>query len=711
MWSVKKKPLWVGMLVGSMCLSGSPVFAQTLATPPGGRGLTESQLARLDPKVESTSVLIEVSKELLKNDQLEEALPFLSELLIRLEGDESKKGQQTLAFTLFQLAHCQMKLGEYVSAGKNFIRFADEFPEDPQYFEARVLAAQSLTMVQQWPLVEEQALIALENVRLEEDLRVNATQLLAEARYQQEMWGEAIKPLLALFRIAQKDSARSSAAVMLVTCYVRLDDFNSLFKFIPQCDSDARHDVGLNVALLEAGDSHYNKKEFQKALLLYRLVMGKQELVEHYETRLREMKAQMKPYVADGKQTLTEFKEKQKKQEERFERASRHYQAIRDFQDYDMELALRIAQCYNDLGRNWPAHAIYQRIFTENPTNSIADQARFSAFSVMLDENEWKLAVNEGEEYLRKLPEGDYVDEITLNLMQVHLQQGQFELAYEAGEKGLKLSPDHRHMDQIKYLLGYIDFSEMDYDIALELFTEVHKRWPDGKFHQASEYWRAMSLLFLGRFGDAVTAFSAYLTNPKYADERTFEEDASYRLGIAQYGAELDRESEETLRAFVEKFPESLLRSEAYAMLGDLRGQAGDMDEALTFFGLARETATGVAQVNYPLFQEADVLYKLKRYEEIVSLMDDYLKTWGGKGDFPNAANWKGKAHKALDEYVRALGAYFDTVDEFGDNADLAGIDVIMNSVVDDYHSDEWKAYREVIVEKLNEHLGLCAGK
>ena len=52
------------------------------------------------------------------------------------------------------------------------------------------MAAQCLTMVQQWPAVEEQARLVLENVRLAEELKIPATQLLSEALYQQEKWAE-----------------------------------------------------------------------------------------------------------------------------------------------------------------------------------------------------------------------------------------------------------------------------------------------------------------------------------------------------------------------------------------------------------------------------------------------------------------------------------------------------------------------------------------
>ncbi|WP_372806806.1 tetratricopeptide repeat protein [Pontiella sp.] len=681
-----------------------PAAILMLAGQSLGAGVTKSQLSRLDPATESTSVLLETSKELLKNDQIDEALPFLEEVLLRLEGDAEKKARQTLAFTLYQLAYCQMKLGEYVSAARNFARFADEFPEDAQQEAARVMAAQCLTMVQQWPMVEEQSALVLKNPRLPEELKVSATQLMAEACYQQEKWKEATRPLVSLFRIAKTDTVRAGAAVMLVTCYVRLDDFSNLFQFLPHCDAAARHDVGLNVALLEAGDSHYNKGEFQKALLLYRLVLTKKELIAHYEERILTLKGQMKPFVAGGTMTLSEFKEKQLKQQQLFDRLKRHYEVITNFQDYDMDVMLRTAQCYNDLERNWPAHAIYRRIYDENPDSELADQACFAAFAVMLDEREWALATAEGYDYVQNRRDGEFLDDVTLNLMQVHMQQEQFEPAYEIATKALELSPDHKYIDQITYLMGYIRFMQFSYADALVSFREILKRWPESRYYESAEYWQSMSLLFLGEFAQATTAFQAYLSNPKY-EERFYAEDATYRLGVAQYGAEQYEASEGTLRGFVDTYPESRLLSEAYAMLGDLRGAEGDMEVALDFYSFARDKAQNMSQVNYPTFQSADVLMRLKRYGDVISMLADYLGKWDDQADFANAANWQGKAYKARDEYVHSLRAYFDLVDQYGNDAVLGGVDLILNEVISDYQSEEWSAYREEIRDRLDARL------
>jgi tetratricopeptide (TPR) repeat protein len=669
------------------------------------RGLTETQLSRLDPKAEATSILLQTIKELLKNEQLEEAIPFLQETVVRLEGDADRKARQTLAFSVYQLGDVYMKLGEYELAAKYFIQFGDSFKRDPSYFSSRILAAQCLSLLRQWPQVEEQISILLSDERtLPDDIRLSARQVLSESLYQQQKWAAAVPPLVAVFRGTNKDDVRAGTAVMLVTCYVRLNDFENLFKFLPYCDDAARHDVGLNVALLEGGDAHYNAGEYQKALLLYRLVLLHEDLVVHYEERMETIKANTKPFVPGGSVSMTQYKEMLRQRQQEYMRLEQHLSVIRNFPDYDMDVALRLAQCYGDLDRNWPAHAIYQRIYTENPTNALAEQARFSSFSVMLSEREWATALAEGYEYVDLLPQGEFIDDVTLNLMRVHMHQNRFDLAYEIGSKGLELSPDHKYIDQITHLLGYIRFTQFDYAEALERFSTVLDRWPDSSYYEASEYWRAMTLLFKGDFAEAVEAFKGYLANTKY-DVRTYEEDASYRLGVAEYGAEQFAESEETFRAFVDRWPDSPLVSEAYAMLGDLRAAEGDLEVALGFYRTAREKARNMSQVNYPVFQSAKVLELQKKYDEIMDLMTGYLDEWEEKGDIANAVNWQGKARKAQGRYPDALEAYLAAIDRFGNKAELTGVDMIVNEIINDYTGEEWITFRGMTADQIDRHL------
>ncbi|MCF7849952.1 MAG: tetratricopeptide repeat protein, partial [Kiritimatiellales bacterium] len=513
-----------------------------------------------------------------------------------------------------------------------------------------------------------------------------------------------VLPLSEVFKLAKKDAVRSGAAVMLVTCYVREGDFENLFKFLPYCDESARHDVGLNVALIEAGDKNYSDEEYGRALLLYRLVLLKTDLITHYETQIKKIKASAKRFAAGSGQSLDDYKADMRKKKLRMTRMEEQLKVIQEFQDYDLDVAVRIAQCYADLRRIWPAYTIYKHIYTDFPEHKLAEQSRFSAFAVLLGEHEFEMALVEGYAYVDLYPGGQYAEDVTLNLMQVHMQNTEVDKAMAIGQRALELFPAHRYVDQIKYLMGYIRFSKQDYADALGLFTDVVEQFPNSIYGEAADYWQAMCYLFLGRFEEGLAAFQEYLGDPRY-EPKQFGEDATYRMGICQYGVGQYPESEATFRTFAETYPSSDLVSEAYSMIGDLRAAEADLDVALEFYGKGRETAISIDQVNYSVFQSAKVLELEKRFEEIIVLMQEYLDEWGEEGNFAGAGYWLGKCYKAQGDYPKTLDIYLQTIADYGNKPEHDSIDLILKELINDYKSDEWKQYRGDMIEKLTIQL------
>ncbi|MCF7849658.1 MAG: tetratricopeptide repeat protein, partial [Kiritimatiellales bacterium] len=148
-----------------------------------------------DPTIEATSVLLDQAKGLLKENRLEEVIPFLEEILIRLEGSEDQKAQQTRSFTMYQLGVCQMQMENYEKAAGSFADFIEIFPEDSSAPLAKLLLAESLAMLQKWPDVATHAAELLASEKVEQKHLLTVNQLLAEALYRQQKWKEAVLPL------------------------------------------------------------------------------------------------------------------------------------------------------------------------------------------------------------------------------------------------------------------------------------------------------------------------------------------------------------------------------------------------------------------------------------------------------------------------------------------------------------------------------------
>jgi len=691
------------MLPALIVFLGSAVYAQsqdaTNAAPPTAEATAEAN-------AEATSDLLKKTQELLKTNQLEDALPCLEEILVRLKDLDDKRALEMRAFCMYQVGVCKLHTGFYQPAVEALEAFIAEFPDNKLIPKAMLLVGEGYANQKNWAKTEEYVRDLVDHRKFSEKQKILANQLLAGALYSQEKWEETVAPLTVIFERAEEEDTRRRAGVMLVTCYVRADDFGNLFKFLPYCNEAARNDIGLNLALIQAGDRKHAKGEYKTALVLYRMVRLKQDLSNYYQAEIKGLE-----------QTLKKLKKPGSKKELLLARLKGDLAKLLEAKNYDLDVALRVAQCYDLMERNRPAYITYKYIYEQFPNHDLAEESRFFAFSGLLNMQDWQEALQEGELYFKLYPTGKFAEETTLNLMQLNLRFSRYDEANALGRKALELIPEHRFIDQIKYFLGYIHFHNIEYTQALTIFSEVLEQWPGSVFTEEADYWHSMCSLFLGRYDEAIPAFESYLKNQAYS--QAFAEDANYRLGIAQYGAGLYDVSKETFRRFLKNYPGSDLQSEAYSMLGDLYGADGELTLALNFYKQGRKTAKNVGQVNYAVFQSATV-YELKAqdtlksgspeesaelYHEIIRLMEGYLNEWGADGNFAGAGFWLGKSYKALGDYETALDKYFETIVRFGNDPNNADVDLILKEIVKEKESDEGARFAKVMVTKISKEL------
>ncbi len=657
---------------------------------------------------EATSVLLARVKDLLKQDRPEELLPYLEEVLVRMGDGDDADTQDARSFCMYQIGVCRMQIGNYTDAISSFEAFIKEFPKDSLAPKASLLIAEAYAMDQNWSAVEKYAQSLMDDKALDPERRMTAYKLLSGALYHQQKWQEATVPLLEVFESAEESKVRSQAAVMLATCYAKQNRFEKLTEFLPHGGELAQQSGGLNIALLEAADKKNKAGDYKNALYLYRMVLMKDELIVRYQKQMAKLEAFLaQPFAPGVGRTRSAYDKVHRAKQMEYNDRKDGLEKIQEASVYDMDISLRIAQCYVGLKRNIPACTLYQKMIAEFPEHELAEDARFNSFSVMLDMQNWDAAMQEGAVYMSQYPQGKFIDELSINLMQIYLQRDRSADALALGLNVLELRPEHRFIDQVKYLLGYIYFQDLDYRNALIFFTEVLEKWPESIRAESCEYWVAMSHLFAGQYDQAASDFATYLNNPAYPEKR-FAEDASYRLGIAQYGLGEFEKSEATFLQFINLYPDSDLESEAYSMLGDLRGAEGDLEMALKFYEQGYKAAVNIEQINYAIFQSATVYELEKRYDEIISTMESYLADWGEESNFAGAAFWIGKSYKATGRYVEALSTYIEAVVEFGDLLENNDVDLILRELIDEQETEEGRLHQRSIQTRMNRELRIA---
>ena len=602
----------------------------------------------------ATRQLLKHADDLLKNRKAAEAVPVLEEVLLRLEGLEEANALEARASAQYQLGLCCLAVEQYEQAAETFQLFVQNFPEHESVLDARFLTLEAFAW-QKDPVPMQAYIDALKQS------------------------GEFDRLLSVL---GQKNDATRHAALSLVSAYSKTADFKSVQRFLPFCDEDALSDVGLNLALMDGGDLAVESGEYLDAMQFYREVQLSAELMVGYDRRLVALTAELEislPWVP--------LVEREAQQEQWASETNRYERMVTERanlekKNYDQDLMVRMANCYDRMERRWNAYVIYHHVYTDFPESRSAERSRYSAFQCLAALEEMTLAQEEAKAYLELYPVGRYRDAVTLGLMQIHLHLKDFPAAEALGLILRAQEPEHRYCDQVTYLLGYLQFERQNYEAALDLFQKTASTWPERIYAEEAVYWQGMCSLFLGRFADAVAVFEGYLNDPD-RNPKTMEDDVTFRLGMARYGLGEYETCKEIFKTFLTQFPDSDLLSEACSMLGDLYGADGEMNPALAYYAQGRECAVNAEQESYAVFQAVQVYDLLDRHEDLIALLEDYLNESGEEGDFAKAVLRICASRRALEQGAQALDACFNAIVRFG-NTPLEQADLLFTDLQDE---------------------------
>lgn len=619
-----------------------------------GPSIAQEDPAPVPVSEQATSALLENARNLLEGLQSEQAIPYLQEILIRLEGLNDEDTVNIRSTCMYQLGICYLETQKFPEAADLFKAFLQVYPNDKAAPMARFLILEAYA----WLPDSSSMTVYVEQLKTSGEL----------------------DRLLSVFNDPQNADVCRHAALALITAYARSADLENVQRFFPYCDTQARSDVDLNLALMDGGDLAFGQKDYIRALELYRTVRLSGEVLAGYDQRLAALKAELSrppPWVS--------YKQRDAQEAARDADRARYAQMLKEREElktrnYDLELMIRLARCYEAMERYWPSYLIFEHVYTDFPENPLAEQCRYFAMQSLTFLKEYASAKAAGYDYMERCPQGSFHDEVTLSLMNLHLAMSETQTADTLGRNLLIQVPEHRFIDQVSYLLGYIQFEGKNYDAALKFFSDTAGKWPDGVCVQGSVYWTGMCYLSLERFDEAIAVFEGYLANPAW-EKKEFVEEATYRLGMALFGKGDIAKSEETFQQFLVQFPESRLRPEVLSMVGNLRGASGDLNAKLDYYRQAQASAAGTEQRTHTVFQTAEVYKLQKNHIGIIALMEDYLAKSDDKGDFAEAGRWMIESCRTPDEYDRTLDACGKTLVRYGNDPQLDSVDRLIENL------------------------------
>ncbi|MBN1673266.1 MAG: tetratricopeptide repeat protein [Kiritimatiellae bacterium] len=691
--------LWLPLFLLSVHLCGAS--AQEAAKQP------YSSVLRQSPELVETltSDILEQCQRLVNGKKYGEAVPYLNELAYRYRyGEENRQQRTVLEWAYFYLALGLIELERFDQAADVLNEYVKRFPQGRWFRPAMLMLADTHCSEGEWAEAEAVLLQLLRDHGLEPNQAIAARRLLGEAYIKQQKWEAALEPLQYIFQKSMDVEIRSKAAVLITTCYVRLDRMSDLYKFLPMVQRgspQARYDIEFNVAMIEAGDRNFHKQDYIGALVCYRQVHFKQELLSFCDLEVQRLKSRHEEMLRHGlakPENLTRLRRE-------LSSLAREKAMLEEIEEYDQQVVIRQARAYLELKRHWEALVLFRSVFERFPKHELADQALYSAFAVAAEMDEEEHALRAGHKYLESFPDGEFFEEITLMMAQLHVKNEQYREAVAIVEKALEKKPDHMYYEQLCYLEGYSLFQNEEFARCLEVFSKLRDRSPEGEFREAADYWHAMAQLYSKSYEQARNEFSDFVL--RYIEGSYFE-DAFFRLGVVQYALEQYDESAETFVKFVNRFPLSHLKAEAFVMLGDIAAGKADLDVALDYYGKVWGATDNIIYIDYATHRAGKVLELESRWEDMIRHYDQYLARFGHRGRFTEAVYWKGFAQMRLGKTLEALNGFLTAVVKWGDTPEHFGADMIVRDLIEHVKNSIGPEDRARFIQRLKNETDLA---
>jgi len=670
--------------------------------------VTGSVMAQQDYSTEGISGVFASASQMLEAGDYAGAIPALQEVIRRVEELTDPRSVETLQTCRYQLGLAMFQTGRVNSGMEILATYLNNEPRKDEAMALRMVA-QGYLDSKEWGKVEETVVKLLAQPYLKNEDILNANLLLGQALFQQGRWADSVKPLAYAADHSKDEHISRVTGIMVVRAMVEAGEWHELFSWIPRLyRTDAKYDITLNLTLMNAGKAQFEKagteedseqitEAYLRSLLLYRMVLPREELIGFSNGRLsaltKKLTAAETAGVAGAKIDNLELEIADIKESVR---------VLEGLPPYESEVAFRVGQIYADVNRYWEGYVIFDKLYHEDAASEIGEASMLQSVMILYND-EVKETVRAEErvvQYLDEHPDGLYTRLLLSIMVRDNLSNKNYGkvvglLGYLQGLSAPPNSDEKNLLADINYMGAFGFFQQQKYAEAGVQFTVVYEKFGDSPLAGNALYFRGLSFMMTGKYEEALSDFREYQSNYSRGDYASV---CMFREAVCLYGLERPLEAEEIFSQFIENFPDDTLVSEAFSMRGDIEAakeaSAEDpytLDRALKDYRMAIDKATDALQSSYPAFQAAKVFKLEAKWQDIIDLMNYYMARWEDKANVAEAVYWVGFSQIEMGEVSEAVAAYLEAIEHYGNDPSKLGVDKIIMELVkiSQYHLSE----------------------
>jgi len=226
---------------------------------------------------------------------------------------------------------------------------------------------------------------------------------LGEALFGLEKWTESIEPFTYVIENTSDGQRKGYAIMQVVNALIKIPDFDQILQWIPQLyRTEARYDIRVNLALMNAAAALYEAEEYDSALPLYRMILPRDEVIAYQQERLRSMRIEAGLAPEEGMEATEgelllfgtgnkDEAETDGEPEAAEERPKKLLElenliaALENLEPYENNIDYRMAQIYRQVDRYWEAVRFFDTVYAVDPASELGDRSIYEVVTVLLE--------------------------------------------------------------------------------------------------------------------------------------------------------------------------------------------------------------------------------------------------------------------------------------------------------------------------------------
>ena len=656
-----------------------------LASPSFGQ--TETQLG--------FTALQEQATSLVEEGRLVEAIPYLTELIKRVDADANSEVK--LDTPLYLLGSAQIQ--KYVNSGQNadleaalasFDRVVTQFPNASKLKETllrRIDIYRGLGQAES-AIAEIQKILdnKYPSVRLSPNEQADLLKDLTQVYYNQGNLQAGLPYFSRLLANATDFEDRAFAAAASFEAYFQNEQIDEALKLLPQLakESEVRYRPRLNVALLKASDILVDDGQVDKAALTLSLIKTTDLMIDFYETQLRDVRSKIslrETLQSKEDQVLASLRQDKK-------RLQGTIGQLQKLPTLKKELRLRRARNYTKTGRRYEAFWMFQDLMKNYPADPQAEFFTYATFSNALQVGKEDVAREVGAAYRKTFPEGEFYADVSGGLAGLLRDAGNTDQFLSIATNFLENQPQEAVSSSLyaqwaAYMIGEGRYAEVVSQSDAWFAKHKNPIYEDGIF-----YWAGLARLQLTNYKESIDSFDQLLS--KYPTS-LYTEDASLRRAVALFYDQQFLESRKALVAYTDRYPSGEGSDQAFFFLGEIEFLAGNYDVALGHFQKADALTNAQDVHDGAAFRIASLLNETGRHQEMVDHLNGYIERFGDSGNITRATLELGSGYERLIRPVEAIALFQQTIERFVSDASNPGVDSLIEGYAERYAANKEK--------------------